>query len=102
MMTPREEWETDFEVFTSSCCPDLIVGSQDEELARLFFAGGWKSRIKEPPAHSCLAYNEDEEAVCVICKREMGWWCPKSLNHVCAYDPGCERCCYCGLPRERK
>lgn len=56
-------------------------------------------------------------ATCVICGKDLGWWCPKSPNHICHYEYdytkrgyltpeggySCEELCkYCGNPSERK
>ena len=40
-------------------------------------------------------------AYCVVCKRDMGWWCPKSPDHQCHYYKD-EFCDYCEMPLERK
>jgi len=46
-------------------------------------------------------------AVCVLCGKNGGWWCPGSNNHLCWYinDGGkvnMDSCIYCGDPEERK
>lgn len=40
-------------------------------------------------------------AVCESCGEDLGWYCPKSENHVCEYR-GDECCMYCGEPEERQ
>jgi DNA-directed RNA polymerase subunit RPC12/RpoP len=46
-------------------------------------------------------------AVCDICGKEMGWYCPDSPDHICDYEQEDgeydeDSCRYCGHPDERK
>lgn len=51
-------------------------------------------------------------AYCAICRIPLGWWCPKSPDHLCHYpnEEGYEKyenvywenCVFCGEPNERK
>lgn len=41
---------------------------------------------------------------CEVCGKGLGWWCPKSPNNLCDYDPpgDFDHCRFCGNPEERK
>jgi hypothetical protein len=41
-------------------------------------------------------------AVCVVCQKHFGWWCPESPKHFCEYGEDPDSCIYCGQPEERK
>ena len=41
-----------------------------------------------------------ESAVCWVCGKDFGWWCPKSPDHKCRYEEN-EWCDFCGEPSER-
>ena len=45
-------------------------------------------------------------AICDICGKHFGWWCPDSKDNICEYDsvkdPVHDFCLYCGHPDERK
>jgi hypothetical protein len=43
-----------------------------------------------------------DSAYCSNCGDDLGWWCPKSPDHLCRYLPGREDCSLCGEPTERK
>jgi len=45
---------------------------------------------------------EYESAVCIICGKNFGWWCPKSPDHFCHYSESYDSCDFCGEPEERK
>ena len=72
-------------------------------------------------------YDDDGFAVCALCERDWGWYCPESPDHLCHYfapngkvvlangeveevpvgkeDPkywSYDYCLYCGQPEERK
>jgi len=41
-------------------------------------------------------------AYCIICRESLGWWCPKSPDHLCHYSKSDDDCDYCHMPAERK
>lgn len=41
-------------------------------------------------------------AICLVCGKNFGWWCPKSPDHVCHYSETEDHCDYCGMSDERK
>ena len=45
-------------------------------------------------------------AMCDICAKSFGWWCPDSEDNICEYDavkdPNYDFCLHCGRPDERK
>lgn len=41
-------------------------------------------------------------AICAICAKSFGWWCPKSPDHLCHYSKSEDDCDYCHMPEERK
>lgn len=41
-------------------------------------------------------------AQCDVCQARLGWYCPDTPNHQCAYTRHYDQCDYCGQPRERK
>lgn len=41
-------------------------------------------------------------AICAICGKNFGWWCPKSPDHLCHYSKSEDDCDYCHMPDERK
>jgi hypothetical protein len=43
-----------------------------------------------------------DSAYCANCGEHLGWWCPKSPDHLCHYPPDDEWCRFCGDPTERK
>ena len=48
-----------------------------------------------------------ESAYCMICQKDMGWWCPSSPKNTCDYlqadnSVDEDHCRYCGQPEERK
>ena len=45
-----------------------------------------------------------DSAVCDICNKNFGWWCPKSENHYCIYTDyaNFQLCFHCQEPSERK
>lgn len=55
--------------------------------------------------HSIVKRNES--AICEVCNKNFGWWCPDSPGHMCDYSDGSdmnfsENCLFCGQPDERK
>lgn len=53
--------------------------------------------------HKCIARKTDyDSAVCMICHDSLGWWCPKSNDHLCEYSVNSDSCDFCGDPEERK
>ena len=70
-------------------------------------------KIKEVQTkHTCVIQEQEKDkygdygsAICVICKRNFGWYCPKNDTHICdygdggAYDDFCKNCVD---PDERK
>lgn len=57
-----------------------------EEVVR--FINGKLRVLKEGCQHTIV--QRHESAVCEICGKHFGWWCPDSPDHVCHYD-----CDYC-------
>ena len=51
---------------------------------------------------ACVAEQGGDSMHCAICRKDMGWWCPKSKDHMCHYNSGSEWCIHCGDPSERK
>lgn len=42
-------------------------------------------------------------AKCMVCGNHLGWWCPKSKDHLCHYEKtNSDSCDFCGHPDERK
>ena len=41
-------------------------------------------------------------AICEVCEKDFGWYCPDSSDHYCHYEEDSECCIYCGQPEERK
>ena len=47
-------------------------------------------------------------AICAVCNKSFGWWCPKSPDHLCHYKPihnypqSEEICIHCGQLEERR
>lgn len=41
-------------------------------------------------------------ALCAVCGKSFGWWCPKSPDHICHYSKSEDDCDYCHMPSERK
>ena len=41
-------------------------------------------------------------AYCGLCGKRLGWWCPDSQNHQCAYSVSWDNCDFCGEPDDRK
>ena len=44
-------------------------------------------------------------AMCIVCGKHLGWYCPDSPTKTCDYPdhpPYDDGCIYCGLPSERK
>lgn len=73
-----------------------------------------KLELCEKPSHVCHVaeipgdYYAEEEwrsdgAWCESCGLDMGWYCPKSPDHICQYEKGDSDCCdFCEMPSERK
>ena len=62
-------------------------------------------------AHECfIPFQKPDErgwyglAVCSICRKNFGWYCPKSPDKLCDYDPpgNPDNCNFCHEPDERK
>lgn len=58
-------------------------------------------------AHKCTIEQSPKTgsfAMCPVCRKDFGWWCPKSPDNLCNYDPPghLDSCQYCGDPEERK
>lgn len=78
-------------------------------------------QLEKECKHEYVIETGYESAVCEICGKDLGWWCPESPNHVCEYY-GVHRgwyhtnhtgirppewyneddCIYCHQPEERK
>lgn len=63
--------------------------------------------------HECVVLDKTinkfgwyEGAICAICKKDYGWYCPNNDKHICDYQEEngkySEYCKYCGEPDERK
>lgn len=62
--------------------------------------------------HECFIPEQKEKdewgcyglAVCTICRKNFGWYCPTSPDKLCNYDPpgNSDDCNYCHQPDERK
>lgn len=55
----------------------------------------------------CIIVDSHESAVCSVCDKDYGWWCPDSTTHLCDYEQEDgtydeDNCRYCHSPEERK
>lgn len=61
--------------------------------------------LQELQQHKCgkKVVKFSESAVCSICHKSFGWWCPNSIDHKCDYsgEMGEDACVMCGDPEER-
>lgn len=42
-------------------------------------------QLEKECKHEYVIETDYESAVCEICGKDLGWWCPESPNHVCEY-----------------
>jgi len=90
----REQWHD-----------DVIRNALNPEQIRQKCAIEWLERkLREARCnHKCVIVQFSSSAVCAICFRDFGWWCPDSPDHLCKYDWDVgEGCLFCGDPEERK
>jgi len=60
--------------------------------------------LRKLQEHPCKDFISEKysSAVCGVCFRDFGWWCPESENHICTYSEREDWCDHCGQPEERK
>lgn len=44
---------------------------------------------------------DGESAICAVCNKDFGWWCPDSPNNTCSYTKDLDQCDFCGNPEGR-
>lgn len=42
-------------------------------------------QLEKECKHEYVIETGYESAICSICGKDLGWWCPESPNHICEY-----------------